>query len=163
MSGIELRKYNSRDATATLAVFLAAVTETAARDYSPEQIAAWARPGQRELIDWDESRRTLNTYVAILDGNVAGFSDVSAAGYIDMMFVAPRYGRRGVGATLLSFLERSTPASVLAADVSITARPFFEAHGFVVEAEQHPRIVGVRMTNFRMTKQLRPGGLSTDL
>lgn len=44
---IKIRKYGSEDAIATLAVFLAAVTETAAGDYSFEQIAAWSRSGQR--------------------------------------------------------------------------------------------------------------------
>ena len=157
---IEIREYSSSDASATLAVFLASVTETAARDYTPEQIAAWARPGQRDLLEWDRSRRNSDTHVAVIDGIVAGFSDVDADGHIDMMFVSPRYGRRGVGGTLLSFLEgraRGAGASQLSADVSLTARPFFEAHGFVVEAEQHPVTGGERMTNFRMTKELRSG------
>lgn len=157
---IEIREYDSRDASATLAIFLAAVMETAARDYSPAQTAAWARAGQRDLLEWDRSRLQQNTYVALIGGrNVAGFSDVTAEGFIDMMFVSPRYGRRGVAGTLLSFLEgraRDTGASRLSADVSLTARPFFEAHGFIVEIEQHPFSAGVRMTNFRMTKRLRP-------
>ncbi|WP_258065505.1 hypothetical protein [Rathayibacter tritici] len=44
---ITIRPYLECDAADTLAVFLAAVTETAAADYSPEQITAWA--GRRDL------------------------------------------------------------------------------------------------------------------
>ena len=155
---VEIREYGSDDASATLAVFLAAVTDTAAADYLPEQIAAWARPGQRDLSEWDRSRLATNTYVAVVDGSIAGFSDVSDEGYIDTMFVHPRHGRRGTGRTLLSFLEdraRRFGAQQLSADVSLTARPLFEAHGFVVKAEQHPIASGVEMTNFRMAKLLQ--------
>ena len=41
---VVIRPYGEADAAATLAIFLAAITETAAADYSPEQIQAWARP-----------------------------------------------------------------------------------------------------------------------
>jgi putative acetyltransferase len=142
-------------------VFLAAVTETAANDYSAEQLAAWARPDQRNLSEWDQARGRLNTFVAVIDTQIAGFSDVGADGYIDMLFVSPRYGRRGVGGALLSFLEeraRTSGIAQLSADVSITARQPFERRGFTVEAEQHPLTAGVRLTNFRMTKDLRHGG-----
>lgn len=39
------------------------------------------------------------------------------------------------------------------ADVSLTARSFFEAHGFTAEAEQHPGMGGVQMANFHVVKQ----------
>ena len=155
---IAIREYDAGDAHATLGVFLAAVTETSAQDYySPEQVAAWARPGQRDVIEWGASRAAQNTYVAVVGGNVVGFSDVSTSGHINMLFVSPRYGRRGVGRTLLSFVEcraRSMAANRLTANVSITARPLFAAHGFIVEAEQFPLSDGVGMTNFRMVKAL---------
>ncbi|WP_306418768.1 GNAT family N-acetyltransferase [Arthrobacter psychrolactophilus] len=35
----------------------------------------------------------------------AGFSDVDPNGYIDMMFVAPRFHRRGVAKQLLAHVE----------------------------------------------------------
>ena len=76
-----------------------------------------------------------------------------------MMFVSPDFARRGVARTLMTFLEgraRRCSADQLSADVSITARPFFESSGFRVDAEQHPVTNGVVMTNFRMTKVLEP-------
>ncbi|ROS23368.1 putative acetyltransferase [Rathayibacter sp. PhB127] len=152
MPPIAILPYAASDAAGTLAVFLAAVTETAAADYSPEQIRAWA--GERDVPTWHAAMLARNAFVAIIDGELAGFSDVSATGYIDMMFVAPRFLRRGVATRLLAEAESQAPAAPeLSADVSITARPFFEHHGFVAVAEQHPVRAGVELVNWRMVKR----------
>lgn len=154
---IAIRPYCHADAAATLAIFHAAVTETAAADYTPEQIQAWAQPQDRELSTWHAAMQRRNSYVATVNGEPAGFSDVDPQGYIDMMFVAPRYLRLGVARQLLGHVEakaRAERLTELTAHVSITARPFFERYGFVVEAEQHPVMVGVQLTNFAMKKNL---------
>ena len=154
---VTVRPYESADAAGTLAVFLDAVTVTAAGDYSPDQIAAWSAPQERDVARWDLVRSRLGTVVATINGELAGFSDVDDQGYIDMMFVASRFGRRGVATVLLAEVERwgrehTVPA--LWTNASITARPFFERHGFVVVSEQHPVIRGVLLRNFRMRKEL---------
>ena len=116
-----------------------------------------ARPAQRTVPEWHRSMQGRNSYVALFDKQVVGFSDVSCEGYIDMMFVSPRHSRRGVASTLLSHLHVRAQAQgvrALAADVSITARPFFERHGFTIVTHQNPITGGVQMTNFRMTKVL---------
>ncbi|WP_241981186.1 GNAT family N-acetyltransferase [Cryobacterium algoritolerans] len=154
---VVIRPYGHADAADTLAIFLAAVTETAAADYSPEQIQAWARPEAREQSAWHTAMQERNSYVTTMDGTPAGFSDVDSEGYIDMMFVAPRYLRRGVARQLIDHVEaraRQEHLTELTADVSITARPFFERSGFTVEAEQHPVTAGVRLTNYKMKKKL---------
>ena len=154
---VQVRAYATEDARRTLEVFLDAVTTTASQDYSPAQIAAWSAPGERDVGLWNLARARLGTVVAVVAGNVSGFSDVNADGYIDMMFVSPAHGRRGVASALLCAVERrakSLNTTTLSTNASITARPFFERHGFVVEAKQHPVIRGVRMTNYRMLKRL---------
>jgi putative acetyltransferase len=154
---VVIRPYCQADAADTLAIFLAAVTETAAADYSPEQIQAWARPEARDLPTWHASMQERNSYVATVDGAPAGFSDVNSAGYIDMLFVAPRYQRHGVARQLIARVEahaRTAQLTELTSDVSITARPFFERHGFTVEAEQHAVSGGMTLTNYKMTKKL---------
>lgn len=100
---VEIRPHLERDAAATPATFLAAVTVTASADYSTAQIAAVSPP---------HSCRKSSA------GRVMG------------------------GATALS------------TNASITARPFFERHGFHVMAEQLPVVRGVRMTYHRMVKNL---------
>ena len=154
---VSIRAYRLEDAADTMAIFLAAVTETAAANYTPEQIQAWARPEEREISTWHAAMHARNSYVATVDGEPAGFSDVDPHGYIDMMFVDPRFLRLGVAMQLLTHVEthaRAEGLTALTADVSITARPFFERYGFVVQAEQYPVMVGVQLTNYAMKKSL---------
>lgn len=156
-ASLGIRPYAPGDARTTLAVFLSAVTLTAAQDYSPDQVAAWAQPARREASDWDAQRRSADTFVATLDGQVAGFTDMSSDGYIDMLFVSPRFGRRGVGGTLLWFLEGRAHADGLTqmlANVSLTAKVLFERHGFVVTAERRTQIDDAELRSFRMVKNL---------
>ncbi|TPW76657.1 GNAT family N-acetyltransferase [Schumannella soli] len=141
----------------TLAVFLAAITCTASADYTPEQIAAWAAPEQRSVIDWDAARRRSDTIVAIVGGSVVGFTDVDDSGYIDMLFVHPDHGGRGVASALLAEVAdraRARGAAELSSSVSVTARPFFAARGFEVITEQRPVRHGVELVNYRMHKPL---------
>lgn len=157
-STIDVRPYNRDDSESTLALFLAAITETASADYSAEQIDAWAAPQDRDLDDWDAAMQARGSFVATIDAELAGFSDVSHDGYVDMMFVAPTFARRGVARMLLATgekLAREWGVGELSADVSITARPFFESQGFVVVAEQRPVRRGVSLTNFKMRKPLQ--------
>jgi GNAT superfamily N-acetyltransferase/quinol monooxygenase YgiN len=152
-----IRPYRHADAADTLAIFLAAVTETAAADYSPEQIQAWARPEARELSTWHVAMQERKSYVVTVNGSPVGFSDMNSQGHIDMLFVAPRHQRQGVARQLIGYVEahaRQMQMAELTADVSITARPFFERCGFTVELEQHPVKAGVQLTNYKMKKDL---------
>lgn len=156
---IRIRAYRSADAEPTLRIFGDAITVTAAADYTPEQVAAWARPERRGITEWDRSMLNRDSVVALVAGHIAGFSDVDDKGHIHMLFTAPGFARHGVARALMTFLEdraRRRPANQLTADVSITARVFFEAMGFRVVAEQRPVIDGVPLINYRMTKDLDP-------
>ncbi len=154
---VEVRPYENQDAADTLQVFLAAVTETASADYTAQQIQAWAAPDGRDLQCWNAAMLSRNSVVGTVAGQVVGFSDVSPDGYVDTMFVAPTFLRRGVASALLASCEQRTRegnVGELTADVSITARPFFERHGFAVVAEQHSVTRGVALRNFKMRKPL---------
>ncbi len=156
---MNIRGYRETDAQETLDIFLSAVNETAAAHYSTEQIAAWSRPEERELGTWN-SARSRDTFVATISTQLVGFSDVSDDGYIDMMFVAPKFGRRGVASALLAHISgiaKAAGITELSTDASITARPFFERHGFAVVAEQRPITHGIEMINFRMTRKICEG------
>lgn len=98
-----------------------------------------------------------NSFEAVVDGRIAGFSDVANDGFIDMLFVAPQYQRRGIATILLRECEaraRRAGTPVLWANVSVTARPLFERLGFRVDRAQHPSRGGVTLTNYRMSKAL---------
>jgi putative acetyltransferase len=150
-----LRPYTPHDAEPTLGVFRRAVRQTASHDYSVEQIAAWSSD-DIDLTVWNTRRAARPTLVAEVDG-VVGFSDVDDSGYIDMLFVDPDFSRRGVASTLLAALtEQAATAGALelTTHASITARPFFEGHGFEVVEERRPVLRGVEFTNFAMRRRL---------
>lgn len=69
----------------------------------------------------------------------------------------PAFARRGIATALIDRLCRlwtEGGAEVIETDASITARPVFERHGFVVLEEQTPVVRGVAMTNFKMRRLL---------
>lgn len=151
-----IRPYGAADASATLNVFRSAIRVTAANDYSADQIDAWA---SRDINPetWNAARAARTTMVALVDGNVAGFTDIDAAGHIHMLFVDPRHGRRGVATALLDWTRREAErcgARSLTTSASITARPFFESHSFVVTEMQHPVVRGVALRNYAMKRPL---------
>ena len=161
MSGravVTVRAWHDGDARATLDVFRRAVHGTARHDYSPDQLAAWA-PQDLDLGDWAARRREAGTVVAEVDGRIVGLTDLGPSGHVGMLYVDPSVARTGVASALLEDVVATATARglrVLTTDASLTARPFFERHGFVVVGQRHPVRDGVRMTNVAMRRDL-PG------
>ena len=153
---IELRRYRSEEASATLAVFRAAVRRTALADYSPLQVETWA-PDLIDATAWAESRAAISTWVADVEGEVAGFVDLSPEGLIDMLYVHPDHGGRGLGSDLLEVVEqqgRDLGLPELTAHVSATALGVFLRRGFRVVRPQSVELRGVAFRNFVMAKRL---------
>jgi putative acetyltransferase len=155
-----IRRYSpdDDDAAATLTVYLRAIRETASRDYSPEQVAVWA-PTDMDLVAWGDRRAAVDTRVAVINGEVVGFSDIDNDGYIDMLFVHPAHGRLGIATALLeSVLEDARRLSLPALSVrgSLTARPVFERNGFSVVERLEVELDGVALTTFAMRRELLP-------
>lgn len=152
-----IRAYAELDAAATLDVFLRAIRTTASRDYTPEQIAVWA-PGDIDITLWNTKRAQASTVVAVSGDRVVGFTDLDEDGYIDMLFVDPEFGRQGVASSLMAWVvetARDRGIAVLSTHGSVTARPFFEKHGFVVLEQRYPVRRGITLTNFAMRRDLR--------
>lgn len=164
-----IREYRSDDASQTLELFRRSVVVLASHDYDERQIQAWA--GHTGTVwQWDRRRLAANTWMAAAgtgtdrpDGAdrtgvgaaIAGFIDCDETGYIDMLFVDPSHARQGVASMLLIEAERHAAShgiSGLSVHASITARPFFEHHGFHVERIRHPEIGDVSFTNYLMVR-----------
>lgn len=149
-----IRRYEAADLDAVISVFLRSVRGVASRDYDAGQIAAWA---QVDRDVWSRRRLDRPTWVGLIDGVIAGFIDLESSGHIDMLFVDPASQRRGAASALLDAVENAARVqrlAILDTDASITARPFFERHGFQVIRSQDVALRGQWLTNFRMEKQL---------
>ncbi len=67
-------------------VFLSAIHEVAIRDYSPEQVAAWA-PATLDPNLWADRMRGIAPFVVEHEGKPIAYADVQSDGYIDHFFV----------------------------------------------------------------------------
>jgi putative acetyltransferase len=152
---VTLRRYGAPDdADTTFAVFQAAVRQTAATVYDPQQIEAWAGPPHPDLTGWDARRRQAATLVAEADGRVVGFADLRDDGLVDMLFVHPGAGGRGVARRLVEAIQadaRARGLTVLRTFASRSAKPAFERLGFTVVAYRPDNTArGVRVPNYEM-------------
>ena len=147
-----LRPYRSEDCPALARLFYDTVHIVNARDYTPEQLDAWA-DGQVDLTAWDESFLAHHTLVAEENGEVLGFADMDNTGYLDWLYVHKDYQGQGVATALCNTLEAACPAKIFTTHASLTARPFFEGRGYRVLRRQTVVRRGVALDNFVMEKR----------
>lgn len=147
-----LRSFLKTDCPSLAALFYETVHTVNARDYTKEQLDAWAT-GRVDLEAWVRSFQEHRTLVAELDGTIAGFGDMDETGYLDRLYVHRDYQRRGVATAICDALEQSANAPEFTTHASITARPFFEQRGYRVVREQQVERGGVLLTNFVMKKE----------
>ena len=83
---MHIRPYRSSDCPALAELFYQTVHTVCARDYSPEQLDAWA-DGRVELAAWDASFRAHDTRVAEEGDAIVGFADLGPDGYLDRLYV----------------------------------------------------------------------------
>ena len=153
---ITLRPYQCDDAPALLALFRDTIRRVNSRDYSPAQIAAWA-PENIDTVSWSERFDGLYVPVAEEAGRVVGFAELEQDGHIDRVYVSADHQRRGIGQQLLAAVvaeARGAGIARLFTEASITARPFFEAQGFIVLTPQVVTCRGAELVNYRMERVL---------
>lgn len=150
-----LRRFLPGDAEALWHVHHSAIHQTASRDYSPEQIQAWAPSEPPE--SWTDRMRSLNPFVVEHQGEILAYADIQPSGYIDHFFVAGKHARQGIGLQLMTrLLDEAQALGVgeLSANVSKTAQPFFARFGFEIIEQRAPVRHGVVLPNALMRKVL---------
>ncbi|EML2225917.1 TPA: GNAT family N-acetyltransferase [Klebsiella aerogenes] len=147
---LTIRSYLEDDFPALCAIFLRAVRETASRDYSPAQIAAWAQVDESR---WRQKLAHSQVLVAVIDNQPVGFI-TAVNDYIDLLFVSPDYTRRGIGLALLSQLLTQFPDVVFTVEASITAKPLFIMMGFNIIAQQSVEARGEWFINYLMRREI---------
>jgi putative acetyltransferase len=149
------------DARQFLEVHHAAVRGIAAKDYLPNIIEVWAPlPVTEKHIEMvrlthDSEYRV----IAEIDGKVVGIGSlVVTNGELRACYVSPEASRKGVGSALIRELERVAGEhgiALLEVDSSVTAEPFYAAHGYKVkEHSEHILHSGQRMACVKMHKEL---------
>lgn len=153
---MRVRPYASADLDALIILFRDSVRTVARRDYTLEQVIAWA-PEDIDREGWATHLAASNAWIAAHGSRVAGFISLEPNGHIDLLYVHPDFQGRGVASLLLRRLKGSAEACGLVrlfTEASITAKPFFERRGFrVIEAQRVIRR-GQELANYRMESRL---------
>lgn len=148
------RAYRSADCPALAALFHQTVHRVNAKDYTREQLDAWAT-GQVNLEQWDQSLRIHRCIVAEENGVIVGFGDMDKTGYLDRLYVHADYQRQGIATEICTQLEQGVSGTITT-HASITAKPFFLHRGYRIIREQQVIRHGVSLTNFVMEKPAEP-------
>ena len=151
MCDILIRPYRAGDCRALAQLFYETVHTVNARDYTGEQLDAWAT-GDVDLAAWEASFLRHYTLVAEAGGQIVGFADMDKTGYLDRLYVHQDFQRQGIATALCDALERLCPCERYTVHASITAQPFFLDRGYQVVREQRVERQGVFLTNFSMEK-----------
>lgn len=149
---VTLRAYRPDDAHTLLALFRDTIRRVNDRDYTPDQIRAWASD-DIDPTAW--ASRFAGRFVVVAEESVrpVGFAELETGGHIDRVYVSADHQRRGVGRALLEGVvaeARRRGIARLFVESSITARPFFEAQGFTVLGPQVVTCRGTAFVNYRM-------------
>lgn len=154
---IKVRLFEAADAEQVAQLFHETVREVNVRDYSIAQVQAWA-PDDVNFRNWAKvcsSNRF--TYVADAQGVIAGFGELEPNGHIDCFYCHKNYQGSGVGRQIYRAIEaKALELSMmrLFAEVSITAKPFFQRMGFSVVKQQEVVRRGETFVNYVMEKFL---------
>lgn len=159
-----IRPYTPTDSAAALELFRHTVKTVNACDYTPLEIAAWLREEDTDLGLWTASFEGKSAWVAVDEkSKLLGFADCETqTGLINRLFVHPDHRGKGIGSALLTKLEAAVADNVSSLTVfaSLTARSFFERHGYAVASDNvvrrsfhhHGKLLTVDIANFRMQK-----------
>ncbi|UOX34217.1 GNAT family N-acetyltransferase [Flavobacterium sediminilitoris] len=137
-------------------LFVETINSTCQKDYTKEQLEAWIS-GVENKDRWVNI--ITNQYLLIAENNdvIVGFCSLDNGNYIDLLFIHKDFQRQGIAHTLYLTIEKEAKKQnqiLLTADVSKTAKPFFEKIGFNVATEQIVIKKGIELINYKMKKEL---------
>lgn len=153
---VQVRRYQDGDAKHIASIYYNTIHTVNAKDYTTEQLNAWA-PYHDNNGGWQEKCAKLNPFVAVIEDTIVGFAEFEPDGHIDCFYVHHKFQGAGVGTALMREIEMEAREKLLPriyAEVSITARPFFESKIFQVIKQQTVQVRGMGLTNFVMEKCL---------
>lgn len=154
---LRIRRFRREDLPHLTELFYQTVRTVNRRDYTLEQVQAWAPEEVRQAGDsarWQALAERF-TLIAEIDGQIVGFCDLEADGHLDRFYVHAEFQGQGVGRALLAEVENIARRECMPrvfVEASITARPFFLKQGFVELAEQSVTVRGVQLANYRMQR-----------
>jgi putative acetyltransferase len=156
MEDIEILDYDESMLDEMMQLFYDTVHTINARHYRKEQLNGWA-PENSDKRFWEERLKKNVCKVAFINNKMVGFTELVDDGHVDTLYVHKDFQRRKIAANLIEEILQIAEKRnyrVLTTEASITAKPFFEAHGFRVTRIKKKLYNGKDFTNYKMTKEL---------
>lgn len=156
---VQIRPFQKQDLYDVLNLFYRTVHAVNRIHYQEEQLCAWA-PYCADQTTWLQSLLSHRAFVAIENDKLLGFGDCDNSGYLDRLYCAFDHQHSGIGTLLTEKLEQETASlgiGTICTEASITARSFFESHGYRVLLEQKKSLRGQDFINYKMVKELPAG------
>ena len=154
---ISVRNYQTEDVGALAAIYYNTIHRINSQHYTEEQLDVWAPKSSLETEGWAKKFSRTNPMIALVGETIVGFAEFEPNGHIDCFYYHHEWIGKGVGSALMEEILKRAKAShidQIFAEVSITAKPFFERHGFALIAEQKMVRNGIELTNFKMERNL---------
>src|SRR4051812_43788302 len=101
---MEIRGYHPDDLLELMQLFRETVHNVNARDYTPEQLDAWAPPKLDEAA-WHRRLSCNFSWIATLGARPVGFTNLEPGGLIDLLYVHHQHQNQGIARRLIACLE----------------------------------------------------------
>lgn len=153
---MDIRPYIEADIPAISRLYFNTVHRVNSRDYTQEQIRAWA-PTIYSNSHWVQRFLKRRVLVAESRERILGFAEYESTGHIDCFYVHHEHLHQGIGSALMKEVEeefRSQNVHRSFAEVSLTARAFFESKGFRIVEERNQEYHDVIFKLYLMEKYI---------
>ncbi len=150
---MRIEQFQPKHAAAVARVHRKSIRQIASHDYSQEEIATWSSQVSKDLEIPEDKHR----FVALQGEAVVGFAEYTENNEIIAVYVHPRFTRQGFGSQLLSKIEDDAQRrglTYLKATATITAKPFYEKHGYDVLHETTYQIEDQGLKVYKVLKEL---------
>ncbi len=151
---IQIRHFKPEDLDELLNLYHHTVHAINIQDYSPEQISVWI-PEKFDKEKWLSNLLSRVSFVAQKNNQIVGFGSMTSEGVVYHMYVHKDFQGQKIGTKLLKALEdkaRSMGLQELTTESSITALPFFKAHGYELVDTQEKKYKGMMFVINSMKK-----------
>lgn len=152
---IFIRDYRPEDVQALANIYYNTIHKINIQHYTEEQVDVWAPATSLETEGWAKKFPKTKPIVATVGDEIVGFAEFEPNGHIDCFYCHHEWVGKGVGSAIMKeILQRAQNNHIhlIYAEVSITAKPFFEKWGFRIVTQQTIVRKGIELTNFKMER-----------
>ena len=151
---IKIRNAEPGDLAELQILFSETIMQTCQNEYSLNQRKVWSN-AVKKTEKWNKSLKEEFFIVAENDGMIVGFSSLKNENYLNLMYIHKDFIRKGIASRLYKKIKTKSieyGTKKLSADVSKTARPFFEKLGFRVLKENKNIVEDEIVINYNMSE-----------